>query len=85
MCTCKHEQYSSSYAYQLGCRCDRCREWNRLKQRRVVAAAKGYARKGRGCAHPRLKPCTAYQYGCRCERCVAANSLRHRLRRAAMK
>jgi hypothetical protein len=85
MSKCKHEKYSPSYSYNLGCRCDRCREYNRLKQRRIVAAAKGYARKGKGCAHPTLSPCTAYQYGCRCKRCSASNSNRHRAWRAAKK
>lgn len=83
---CEHPQSASSYSYRLGCRCERCRGWNRSKQRGVCDRALAVATPNHtGCLFPRKTRLTAYQYGCRCDACKAANTKRSKLYRLAKK
>lgn len=75
--------------YVAGCRCDECREANRIyvadrRRRRGGAAAEYASRKARGLAadDPRHGTRLGYNgWGCRCQPCRAANAEYQRARR----
>ena len=58
--------------YRQGCRCDACREANRLYHAEWRATSRRDPSRADRAGHG--KPNTYRQYGCRCDACRAANS-----------
>jgi hypothetical protein len=78
----KRAEHGSGQIYQLGCRCQRCKEWKSANDREYRKHPRGprppRTRREVG-AHVRARhgACTMYrEYGCRCTECLA---WRHRV------
>lgn len=88
MCRCLMMNWSCSYAYKNGCRCDTCvrAHRDRCYKTRTQASFRAAPRKHPDdCAFPDNKPYTGYQYGCRCPRCRAGQAKSTKKARARMR